>query len=60
MQRSLVGSEMCIRDSPYGTTITEAYIATLPNKDAQDRAHQLNRRTTFRIVRADYVPKGSK
>lgn len=49
-----------LAEFPYGTTITEAYIATLTDKDAQDRAHQLNRRTTFRIVRADYVPKGSK
>lgn len=43
-----------------GTVLTEAYINSLPSKDEQEAAHQLNRRTTFQIVRTDYVPKGEK
>jgi peptidoglycan-associated lipoprotein len=36
--------------------ITDAEIAKLP-KDEQEAAHQKNRRTDFRILREDYVPK---
>jgi len=43
-----------------GTVLTEEYINSLPTKDEQEAAHQLNRRTTFQIVRTDYVPKEQK
>jgi len=43
---------------PVGTTLTEEYINSLATNDSKERAHQLNRRTTFRIIGFDYVPKG--
>lgn len=42
-----------------GTVLTEAFINSLPSKKQQEAAHQLNRRTEFRIIRDDYVPKNS-
>lgn len=39
-----------------GTTLTEEYIKSLP-KDVQEFAHQLNRRTEFRVISKDYVPR---
>jgi hypothetical protein len=44
------------KEFPIGTVLDEAYINALTDKDASERAHQLNRRTTFRILRTDYVP----
>ncbi|MEY3397859.1 MAG: hypothetical protein RL220_453 [Bacteroidota bacterium] len=41
---------------PVGTKLTEAFITKL-TPDQQEIAHQLNRRTVFRILRTDYVPK---
>ena len=35
---------------------TDDYIAKLATEDLRERAHQLNRRTMFRIIRTDYVP----
>ncbi len=40
-----------------GTVLTESYIDSLPNKDIQEAAHQLNRRTEFRVLSKDFVPK---
>ena len=37
-----------------GITLTETYINSLPSKDDQEIAHQLNRRTEFRVLRTDY------
>ncbi len=45
------------KEFPIGTILDEAYINALTENDARERAHQLNRRTTFRILRTDYVPK---
>jgi len=42
---------------PIGTLLDEAFINSIKDNDARERAHQLNRRTTFRILRTDYVPK---
>jgi peptidoglycan-associated lipoprotein len=39
-----------------GDELTEAYINKLASKDQQEVAHQLNRRTVFRVLRTDYVP----
>ncbi len=44
---------------PPGTVLTEEYIKSLPSKKAQEAANQLNRRTEFRILRDDFVPKNS-
>jgi peptidoglycan-associated lipoprotein len=41
---------------PAGTILTEAYITALP-ADKQEAAHLLNRRTVFRIIDTNYVPK---
>ncbi len=40
-----------------GTTLTCDYIATLPSKEHQEAAHQLNRRIEFLILRSDFVSK---
>ena len=41
---------------PVGTQLTEIYIKTL-SQDNQDFANQINRRTEFRVLRTDYIPK---
>jgi len=41
-----------------GLTLTEQYINTLPNEEQKEIAHQINRRTEFRVLRTDYeAPK---
>lgn len=40
-----------------GTTLTDSVISLLPNTQAKEAAHALNRRTEFSILRNDYVPK---
>ena len=44
------------KEFPIGTILNEAFIGALTDNEASERAHQLNRRTTFRILRTDYVP----
>lgn len=39
-----------------GDVLTEAFINKLAGKDLQEKAHQLNRRTVFNVLRTDYVP----
>ncbi|MCX6333740.1 MAG: OmpA family protein [Bacteroidia bacterium] len=38
-----------------GTPLTEAYINSLANDEQKEIAHQINRRTEFRVLRIDYV-----
>ncbi|MCL2291353.1 MAG: OmpA family protein [Bacteroidetes bacterium] len=40
-----------------GVTLDDNYIKALPNRDQQEAAHQLNRRTEFIVLRDDFVPK---
>ena len=40
-----------------GTRLTEDFINKLPNNDVKEAAHQMNRRTEFRILSKDYVPR---
>lgn len=40
-----------------GTLLSQALIDSLPSKPAQEAAHALNRRTEFRILSKDFVPK---
>ncbi len=40
-----------------GTVLTKEYIDGLSSNNEKEAAHQLNRRTTFQILRTDYVPK---
>ena len=45
---------------PEGTVLTEEYIKkTLRSSKQRQAANQLNRRTEFKILRTDYVPKNS-
>ena len=45
---------------PKGITLTDAYINSLKTKAEKEAAHQLNRRTEFKILRTDYVPQSVK
>ena len=38
-----------------GTTLSEQYINSLPSEEQKEIAHQINRRTEFRVLRTDYV-----
>lgn len=40
-----------------GTLLDDPYIESLPTVQHKEAAHQLNRRTEFRILSRDYVPK---
>jgi peptidoglycan-associated lipoprotein len=40
-----------------GTVLTPAYIDSLPTVDYREGAHALNRRTEFRVLSKDFVPK---
>jgi peptidoglycan-associated lipoprotein len=37
-----------------GTSLSEQYINTLANEEQKEIAHQINRRTEFRVMRTDY------
>ena len=39
-----------------GTELTADFIEGLPSEEIQDAAHQMNRRTEFRVLREDYEP----
>jgi peptidoglycan-associated lipoprotein len=38
-----------------GATLTEQYINSLSTEEQKETAHQVNRRTEFRVLRTDYV-----
>jgi peptidoglycan-associated lipoprotein len=40
-----------------GTVLTEQFINNLPNDEQKEIAHQINRRTEFKVVSTDYEPK---
>ena len=40
-----------------GTLLSQTFVDSLPSKPAQEAAYSLNRRTEFRILSKDYVPK---
>lgn len=42
---------------PAGTVLTEEYIDALPSTDHKEAAHWLNRRTEFRVLSKDFIPK---
>ncbi len=42
---------------PAGTTLTEAYIDSLKTMQYKEAAHQLNRRTEFKVLSKDFIPK---
>jgi len=39
-----------------GATLNEQYINTLASDEQKEIAHQINRRTEFRVLRTDYIP----
>jgi peptidoglycan-associated lipoprotein len=39
-----------------GQTLTEEFIESLP-EEQQEQAHQVNRRTEFKVLRTDYIPR---
>ena len=43
-----------------GDVLTEAFINKLTVVEQQESAHQINRRTEFKVLRKDYVPKKGK
>jgi peptidoglycan-associated lipoprotein len=45
---------------PKGITLTDDYINHLRTRDEREAAHQLNRRTEFKVLRTDYVPQEVK
>jgi peptidoglycan-associated lipoprotein len=48
-----------VAQSPFlrsGAALTEAYINSLANDEQKEIAHQINRRTEFRVLRTDYKP----
>lgn len=47
------------QESPFlrqGATLTEQYINALQSDEQKEIAHQINRRTEFRVLKTDYVP----
>ncbi|MCK9452593.1 MAG: OmpA family protein [Bacteroidales bacterium] len=42
-----------------GTELTEDYVNSLESNDEKEAAHQLNRRTEFKVLSKDFVPKSS-
>lgn len=40
-----------------GQKLTEEYINSLPTEEQKEKAHQLNRRTEFRVLSKDYVTR---
>lgn len=52
-----VVDQVVVADSPFlkeGTLLSEAFINSLPNEEQKEIAHQINRRTEFRVLRTDY------
>ncbi|MEZ5069705.1 MAG: OmpA family protein [Bacteroidales bacterium] len=42
-----------------GDVLTEEYINRLDGVDLQEKAHQVNRRTEFRVLSTDYIPQNA-
>ena len=42
-----------------GTRLTEEFINSLPTLELREAAHQMNRRTEFRILSKDFVPRSN-
>ena len=48
-----------MKDAPFlrlGASLTEQYINGLASDEQKEIAHQVNRRTEFRVLRTDYEP----
>jgi peptidoglycan-associated lipoprotein len=56
-----VVDESIVKDAPFlklGQTLTEQYINSLATDEQKEIAHQINRRTEFKVLRTDYEPAG--
>jgi peptidoglycan-associated lipoprotein len=42
-----------------GSVVNDAFIAKQGTNELKEQAHQLNRRTEFKVLRTDFVPKGN-
>jgi peptidoglycan-associated lipoprotein len=54
-----VVDEEIVKNSPFlrlGATLTEQFINNLASEEQKEIAHQINRRTEFRVLRTDYEP----
>jgi peptidoglycan-associated lipoprotein len=51
--------DVAVGELAAGSVINDAFIAKLSGEDLKEEAHQLNRRTEFKVLRNDYVPKGN-
>ena len=51
--------DVAVGQLPAGSVINDAFIAKLAGEELKEEAHQLNRRTEFKVLRNDYVPKGN-
>ena len=54
-----VVDQQIAKDAPFlkeGTVLSEQFINSLPNDEQREIAHQVNRRTEFRVLRTDYEP----
>jgi peptidoglycan-associated lipoprotein len=40
-----------------GTVLTDEFVTALPTKDIQEAAYELNRRTEFKVLSKDFIPK---
>lgn len=52
-----VVDQVVVSESPFlkeGTLLSEPFINSLPNDEQKEIAHQINRRTEFRVLRTDY------
>lgn len=55
-----VVDQIVVSESPFlkeGTLLTESFINSLQNDEQKEIAHQINRRTEFRVLRTDYETK---
>jgi peptidoglycan-associated lipoprotein len=57
LHRKYYFTDSIVLDS--ATVLTEDFIGQLEGKELQEFAHQLNRRTEFRVLRNDFVPTAS-
>jgi len=51
--------DVAVGELPGGSVINDAFIAKLAGEELKEEAHQLNRRTEFKVLRNDYVPTGN-
>lgn len=56
LKKDVVGDGFSFKE---GTVLDEAFIESLGSTAEKEAAHQLNRRTEFRVLRKDYIPQST-